>query len=144
MGAKKTRLFVPYEYEFDLIGVSTTVKEYKLAWAINNVLGIRLVKDKDVEMDFKNDTFVVISNFIYETENSVFRLLRNRSFDQGAGSQSFLVPELKDFDYMVLISGFEDTFSIEEVTHQLKALPEIEFLQRINISQLKSKENLIF
>ncbi len=144
MGAKKTKLFVPYEYEFELMGVSTTVKEYKLAWAINNLLNIRLVKEKDLEIAFKNDTFVVISNFVFETENSIFRLLRNRSFNQSAGSQGFLVPELKDFDYIILISGFEDTFSIEELGKKLRDLSEIDYLQRIDINQLKSKENLIF
>lgn len=144
MRAKKTKLNVSYEYDFDLIGISTTVREYKLAWAINNLLGIRLVKDKDLEIAFKNDTFVIISNFIYETENSVFRLLKNRSFEQGVGSQGFLVPELKDFDYIALISGYEDTLSLEELVQKMKTLTEIDYLQRINIEQLKSKENLIF
>lgn len=144
MRAKKTKLNVSYEYDFDLIGISTTVREYKLAWAINNLLGIRLVKDKDLEIAFKNDTFVIISNFIYETENSVFRLLKNRSFEQGVGSQGFLVPELKDFDYIALISGYEDTLSLEELIQKMKTLTEIDYLQRINIEQLKSKENLIF
>src|SRR5690554_6473063 len=144
MGVKKTKLFVPYEYEFDLIGITTTVKEYKLAWSINNLLNIRLVKDKDLEIAFKNDTFVVISNFIYETENSVLRLLKNKSFGQGAGSHGYLVPELKDFDYIVLISGFEDTFSTEELIQKFRTLSEIDFLQKINVDQLKSRENLIF
>src|SRR5690606_21615958 len=144
MAAKKTKLIVQYDYEFELIGVSTTVKEYKLAWAINNLLNIRLVKDKDLEMTFKNNTYVIISNFMFETENSVFRLLRNKSFDQGVGSQGFLLPELKNFDYIILISGFEDTYSIEELTQKLKTLTEIDYLQRIDIDQLKSKENLIF
>lgn len=144
MCAKKTKLYVPYEYDFDLIGVSTTVKEYKLAWAVNNLLNIRLVKNKDLEIAFKNDTFVIISNYIYETENSVFRLLKNRSFEQGAGSQGFLVPELKDFDYIVLVSGYEDTLSFDELIQKMKTLTEIDYLQRISVNQLKSKENLIF
>lgn len=141
---KKNKLVVSYTYDFDLIGITSSVKEYKLAWAINNVLGIRMVKADDLLLEFKDNQNIVISNFIFETEHSIFRLFKNKSFGKGPGLQGHLLPELKKFDFIILINGFEDTCSINDFIASLRTLNEVEFLQLIDVMGLKSKENLIF
>lgn len=141
---KKNKLIVSYEYEFELFGITTPVKEYKLAWAINNSLGIRLIKAEDLLITFKDDKNIIISNFIFETEHSIFRLFKNKSLDKSATTQGYLLPELRNFDFVVLINGFEDTYTIDEFAQTLRNLKEIEYLQKIAVNDLKSKDNLIF
>ena len=141
---KNTKLFVSYEYDFELLGLTSTAKEYKLAWAINNLMDFRLVKNDDLIIDFKDGKSLVISNYIYKTEHSTFRLFKNKSVDSGFLSQGHLVPELKNFDYIVYIQGFEDSFLPEMLLKQLRELEEIIYIQAIDVQGLKSKENLIF
>lgn len=141
---KKNKLIVEYEYNFDLLGIISPAKGYKLAWLINETLKIKLKKEKDLALEFLNDKNIVISNYLFQTEHSIFRLIKNKSYDSGNEGQLYLLPELKDFDYLIMINGFEDTFNSVEVTDKLKQLNEIQYLQKINISDLKSKENLIF
>lgn len=141
---KNNKLLVSYEYDFDLIGLTSTAKEYKLAWAINNLLHFRLVKNTDLVIDFKDGKNLVISNYIYRTEHSTLRLFRNKSFDTAYQSQGYLIPELKNFDYIVYIQGFEDSFIPEELLKRLRELEEIIYSQKIDVQSLKSRENLIF
>jgi hypothetical protein len=41
---KKSKLLIDYEFDFELLGLSASAKGYKLAWELNQVLGIQLVK----------------------------------------------------------------------------------------------------
>ena len=141
---KKNKLIVSYAYEFTLLGVASNSKDYKLAWAINQLLRIKLVKAADLVIETRNDKNIVISNFIFETEHSIFRLLKNKSFDKSPDGPGYLVPELRNFDYFIWISGFEDTFTLEEFVESLRRINEIQFLQKIEVTNIKSKENLIF
>jgi len=42
---KKKRLDIEYSFDFDLFGISSTVKVYKLDWEINQSLGSKLKKN---------------------------------------------------------------------------------------------------
>lgn len=141
---KKNKLFVSYEYDFELIGITSSVKEYKLAWAINNALNFKLKKNDDLIIDFNGGKKIIISNYIYKTQHSIFRLFRNKSFDIGSDSPNFLIPEQKKFDFIIFIKGFEDTYLIEDFIETLREIREVMYLQKIDIMSLKSKDNLIF
>src|SRR5690606_20819485 len=141
---KKNKLFVPYEYDFELLGITSSAKEYKLAWSINNILQIRLLKDEDLIINFNDGKQVIISNYKYKTENSVLKLFRNKSYDRASEVQNYLLPELKNFDFLILINGFEDTYLIEDLIRDLRAAPEIMYIQKIDVLTIKSKDNLIF
>ncbi len=65
---KKKRLEIEYSYDFDLIGVISSAKGYKLAWDINNQLSARLVKQPDLIVQFKNNTEASFSYFSFESE----------------------------------------------------------------------------
>ena len=60
------KLVMDYEYDFDLYGIVAPIKEYKLAWLLNNEFGWNLSKSKDIEVDFLNNGKLVISNFSQE------------------------------------------------------------------------------
>lgn len=139
---KKSRLLVDYEYDFTLMAILSPMREYKLAWHINQHLHIRLVKEKDVELNFTNQPNLCISNYIFATEHSVFRLLKNRSV--GEEEQGFLLPELKQFDYLIMLQGEGDFFDKDALPAMLQKIPTVEFVKPIDVNNLKSKENLIF
>lgn len=141
---KKNKLFVPHEYDFELLGITSSAKEYKLAWSINIALHIKFLKDEDLIINFNDGKQIIISNYKYKTENSILRLFRNKSYDAGSEVQNYLLPELRNFDFLVLVKGFEDTCLIEDLMRDLRGTPDIMYIQRIDIMNLKSKDNLIF
>ena len=141
---KKRKLQAELEYNFDLYGILSALKEYKLAWRLNNALNIQLDKQQDIEIDFLKSQNLVISNFLYETEHSQIRLLKNRSVDQFEEHSVYMVPELKKFDYLMTVQGYDDTYNSKQLKNIFVAIPGIQYVQTFAASDLKSRENLIF
>ena len=141
---KKRKLEAEFEYDFSLFGLISALKEYKLAWMINRHLEVQLDKSMDIKIDFLKSQDLLISNYLYETENSSFRLLKNKSMEQFEDNSAFLLPELNRFDYLVITKGFEDTYSRAEIKKKLATIPNIQYVQHFEVENLKSKENLIF
>ena len=140
---KKNKLIVEYEYEFTLFGVVSLVSEHKLAWEINNTLKISLIKSEDIQLNFIHNKNLIISNYVYEKEDSNLRLLKNKSYKTGQ-AQLYILPELKQFDYLLAMSGFEQTFSKERIINSLNKISIIQYIVNIEVEKLKSKENLVF
>ena len=141
---KKSRLVADFNFNFSLLAAVSQLKEYKLAWLINRALQLELVKCDDVAFEFFGKVNLSISNFLFQTEHSSLRLLKNRSYRASELGPSFLIPELKKFDYLIMIQGFEDSFTLSQIMYRLKDLEGIQFLKQIEVQSLKSKENLIF
>jgi hypothetical protein len=139
---KKSKLLVDYEIDFSLWALLTPMREYKLAWYMNQLLHIRLVKEKDIAFAFTNQPDLCISNYIFATEHSVLRLLRNRSVSEQ--EQAFLLPELKQFDYLLVLQGEGDFFDPARLVSVLQQIPTVEYVKPIEVESLKSKDNLIF
>lgn len=141
---KSTKLIVEYDFDFEVLAVISSVKDYKLAWAINKRLTINLCKTDDICLDFVKEGRLLISNFIFETEYTTFRLLKNKSFEASRTSKPYLIPELKDYDYLIMISGESIAYNGDVLIEKLKELPLVEYIKKVDIKNLKSKENLIF
>ncbi|MDN5202604.1 IPExxxVDY family protein [Fulvivirgaceae bacterium BMA10] len=141
---KRNRLIVEFEYDFKLFGLISTASEHRLAWEINSALGIKLVRQEDIELKFIDNKNLIISNFIFGKEPSIFRLLKNKSLGISNTSNLYLLPEIKQFDYLILIQGFEQSFDIREVVDKLNNVGIIQYTVSIELEKLKSKENLIF
>lgn len=141
---KKNKLIASFDFDFSILAIASQLKEYKLAWLINQKLGINLVKQADEIFDFLGDNQLCISNYLYRTENSRIRLIYNRSRESSLSNFQYLIPELKQFDYLILIEGFEDTWSIDEVRSLLRNISGIQMVNQVGVDHLKSRENLIF
>ena len=50
---KKHLLEIEYDYDFVLIGISSHEKDYRVCWALNNKLGLELVKTEPFEIKDK-------------------------------------------------------------------------------------------
>jgi len=140
---KKNKLIADVDFDFSLLAIASQMKEYKLAWMINRDLGIHLVKQKDVIFQFLGNDKLCISNYLYQTEHSRVRLIYNQSTAEATPGQ-FLIPELKQFDFLMIIEGFEDSFVTREVREVIRTIDGVQMVNLIEADQLKSRDNLIF
>jgi hypothetical protein len=140
----KNRLIVEYEYNFDLYGIISVARDYKLAWLINQALDLHLVKVKDVEISFISKQKLVISNYLYETEHTQLRLLKNKSEVKESDKMNYLIPELNRFDYFIMKTGALGDYSDSDLINRIQNIKEIQYIVNLDIEMLKSKENLIF
>ena len=138
---KKSKLVIDYEFDFGLWGVTTAARGYKLAWEINQHLGVRLVKQPDLVVGFRNNEEKSFPFYAYQTRLNRLKLFKNRPADQDTGKY-FLIPEFPHFDFIILIQMEEQVR--EKVIEQLKHISSIELVANIPLDGLKSKSNFVF
>jgi hypothetical protein len=139
---KKKRLDIEYTFDFELYGIISTAKAFKLAWELNNALGCRLVKMADFEIQHKNSATLRYLNYSQESEVNVLKLFRNKPNEE-TGGRELLVPEHPHFDFILLAQGeaFEDSNRLQEL---LRNIPSVELAAFIPLASLKTKEYFIF
>ncbi|MFT6215045.1 MAG: hypothetical protein ACJAS3_001442 [Roseivirga sp.] len=143
----KNKLDISYEIDFDLIAINASIKEYKLAWMLNKSLDWDFAKMENIQLDFTKNKVLSISNYFYETEYQKFRLLKNRTDegnDDGAQFNAYLIPELKNFDYFLMLENESHGFDLKSFILNIKQIPSVQFAIIVDTATLKSKDNLIF
>ena len=75
---KKKRLEIDYNFDFELLGVISSAKGYKLAWDINHAVSIRLIKQSDLIIHFSNQIIGSFTYFSHESALNTIKLFRNK------------------------------------------------------------------
>lgn len=128
---------IDYDYDFDVYGLTCQEKDYRLAWALNMALGWNLERLEEHKVQHKKgDTFHIRFGYEDESEGISCALLANKSVG-GA-----MLPEYPSFDYLLLLEG-----GIEgqrpEIMKQVRAIPFVQAILKLDLQKLKSKNNLI-
>jgi hypothetical protein len=138
---KKSKLVIDYDFDFELWGVISVSKGYKLAWELNQRLDIRLVKQPDLVVGFKKGEEKSFSFFAFETPLNRLKLFKNKPVDADSGKY-YLIPEFPHYDF-ILLTQMEGELH-EKFIPQLKEIPTVELVASIPLEGLKSKLNFIF
>jgi hypothetical protein len=136
---KKFELDIEYEYDFLLFGIVSTEKPYRLAWQINQVYpyDFERINDYQLELNDKPCSFFTY-RFTHEENHTAYFILSNKDDNQ------LLLPDLKNFDYLVLISGATDFFDTEKFKDDLNSVRGIQLIYSIDVNTIKSKQNLMY
>ena len=138
---KKSKLVIDYDFDFGLWGITTAARGYKLAWEINEHFGIRLVKQPDLLVGFRNNEEKAFSFYAYETPLNRLKLFKNRPSEQDSGKY-FLIPEFPHYDFIIL-AAMEEHYT-KQLVPGLRSIPSVELVASIPLHDLKSKSNFIF
>ncbi|MEM7106834.1 MAG: IPExxxVDY family protein [Bacteroidota bacterium] len=140
MAIKKTHLKAEFNYDFLLFGVSSSIKFFKLAWAINKHLNLQLIRQQDHKIVLKNAREVGFGVYLWQSETGSIELFKNKSLD---GGLNYLVSEHSHFDYLIRVDRSLQSFSKEEMIKQLRDVPWIEYIASLEVTNLKSKDNFL-
>jgi hypothetical protein len=132
----KTRLKIKYDYDFCLIGVVSSEKDFRFCWMLNNQLGQKFAKTEDLVSSAGNHSL-----YTYNDENTLqeYYLIVNKS-DTG----KLLLEEHQHTDYFVVIKGEISDEEKKYFAEQIKKLNSVSASYLIDVESLKSKHNLIF
>ncbi len=139
---KKSRLLIEHTYDFELLGLVSPVKDYKMAWLINRDLQLGLRKEVDLELEFVTSPNLKISQYFLSLPHGFVQLLKNRALNS-TNQVSYLVPELKSMDYFLLVQDETFQISIDTFVQELSKNQFIQNVMKLDIEKLKSKENLL-
>lgn len=145
---RKNKLEIEYSFNFELVGIRASLKGYKLAWHLNQLLQTHLVRQKDLEVHHRKG-IALYDHFAHVTPLNTLHLFRNKAGDsessageQNSGALPALVPEFPHFDY-VLMTQSEENLSSNRLLQFLRQVPSVELAALIPLSALKSKETFI-
>lgn len=147
--------FVSDDYE--LIAVYSSLDDYKLAYSLNKVLGIQLSKNLAyVEITIPEGKSA-FSNYIFDDKKNdvVWTLVENKATIINSNKQTtslfeqvditvFLLPEFKKADYLIKIENIDYGFDSESIIEKIQEIKNVTTAYAIDITNLKSKNNLIF
>ncbi|GHB24817.1 IPExxxVDY family protein [Mongoliitalea lutea] len=139
---KKNKLVFDYQFDFEILGFVAPVKDYKLAWAINKQLDLRLKKVDDYYLELINQPDLFVPQFLEKKEHGFVQLLKNKSNTFGP-TAAYLIPELKIMDYFLLIQDFTEELNLNTYIERLSDVDFIQNVVKIDVTKLKSKENLL-
>lgn len=137
----RTTLKYELDLDFVLIAITAPLKDYRLCFKINKELHVDLRRVDDLELIFtaEDEPFYFSRYCFTEPDNETgFNLLANK------GSEGFLIPEMKQVDFFLLIHNYIDSGELKEVIAGLNRIPEVAVAAEVDPKKLKSKENLIF
>ena len=151
---KKQLLTVEYDFNFLLIGLCCVSKDYRVCYEINNKLGLILKKVDDIvlgttakkkgkELDLLPDEdggdWPRYSVYVHMHPQTglIYNVVANKS------KGNLLIPEKKECDYFLLITGEAHDKEKQEALKKIKSIPMILTAFEIDPNTLKSKDHLI-
>lgn len=150
-----------FNFDYELIAIHSSLEDYRLAYFINQKLPILLEKspaDIGIQIPEGESHF---SRFIFEDNNSeiIWNLIQNKNtviskqekktslfqeIEMDVVTNVFLLPELKNVDYIFKIENTDDYFGINSLIEHLLSIKHITTAYKIEKNKIKSKNNLIF
>ena len=144
------------EEEYSLIGIHSTLEDYKLAYLINKNLNTRFFKAKE-DLQFTREKKKA-SFSIYNYENTKYDfdwfLIANsyRRENQTVSNEllltsetkTYLIPEKKKVDFFLKICGETEYDFVMKTINSIKSIENIITAYLIDKNTLKSKDFLIF
>jgi hypothetical protein len=125
--------------EFELIGICSHHNDYRLAWSLNERLGIQLEKsDEDYHVMKKGAVVSSHSKYQFrDPENRIdFFMIKNKSMGK------FLIPEKPTIDYFLFL--FENVVhDPEELVKSLREVSSVLGAYIFDPHEIDSAENII-
>ncbi|MET3978504.1 hypothetical protein ABIB62_001073 [Mucilaginibacter sp. UYP25] len=129
------------DLDFVLIAVTTSLKDYRICYHINKCLNFNFTRIDDLKLEANvNGAPLLFSlfHFSWESTETDFYFIGNK------GSEGYLVPEMREADYFVMIKNYIDDDDLDNVLSCLNKIPEIVAAVKIDPKKIKSRENLLF
>jgi hypothetical protein len=103
---------------FYLIGIASHENDYRISWAMNHSLNWNLAKTDDFRINHpKLKVEVNYSRYHFsDAEGLNFDLISNKS------EKGFLLPEYKNIDYILKVSGEDEFHRIADLIRQMKKI----------------------
>lgn len=162
MGINRHRLEDFENEEYKLIAIHSSRKEdYKVAYFINSVLQLFLVRESEDLVIDTEDGSAKFSYYQYQDEDDyiVWKVVANKSFvtpdtntdstlfngrNHNITKQGYLFPELKNVDYLVKIEETDEYFDIGAIIDKLNSIKIFSTAYELRQETIKNKKNLIF
>lgn len=147
------------EETFALFAIHCALEDYRLAYLLNKQLRINLIR-KPQNLDYKytsasyaifewenvnqKTTWNLVSNICKKEEDSLSSSGNLFDSQQKIMKTHNLIPEYKKANYLLKIDNENYKFNEKSLIDNIQRIPQVVTVYSIDVSELKSKDNLIF
>lgn len=136
----KKEIILAYEEDIHLWGINSNLEDYRLCWFINDTLQWKMRRIEDI--NFYNPKIKVVQSFsAYKYENEID--FYDAELIQNKRAGNYLLPEMKNFDYVFLLKGELEYFDIAAFEYQLSQISGIQLVYKVDLDKIKSRRNLL-
>lgn len=125
-----------------IVGIVSSARDYQLCWQINRSMHFNFRVNNSLEINLaKNNRAFYFSVFDFEepTKSAAHYFYNNHC------QAEFLLPELKNIDYLWMIKGdYYQRQDIKKLIEQLRHVELVQLVSLLDIREIKNKMNLIF
>jgi len=115
---KVHKLALDFDPDFTLIAIASHENDYRLTWSLNKSLGLDLKKEGDLEINHPKHKILCNYSMYHGSDKSGYsdvHLISNKS------EKGFLMPELKNIDFILRIANVDDEF-FDQILIKLKKI----------------------
>jgi hypothetical protein len=141
---RKNRLPEEDYFNFELVGIVCTAKEYTLAMHLNRQTGFDLVKTPDISIEFSGNQKITVSRFEYEAGHIRAELVRNKLVARPNGNFQFLLDELRQFDFLLKYTDPTEVTNLDALMEDIRRAKPVSFATLLDLNTIKLRDNLIF
>ncbi len=153
--AKVLTLGYEYEHDYNLIAITSTLDDYRLAYFLNKKLEIHLDRQsKNIDFTNKNCSFTLYDYDCNSTFSSwsliankhlfISKNIESANLFNEESNVSYLINEKKKVDYFLKIFGDFTSSSLTSILEKIKNIKGVITSYTIDPQTLKSKDYLIF
>jgi len=135
--AKKLRLHIDYFDEYHLLAIASHLKDYRLAYCINQKAASHLKKFDDLAVgDSEADNYSWY--YCYEKEDHTTLYLISNS-----NGVRHLIPSKKEIDYFLLIKNAVNDVKVKELARQVREIENIVGVFQMDMTTVKDMDVLL-
>ncbi len=135
--ARKLQLKIDYFDEYDMLAIVSHLKDYRLAFHINQKLGSHLKKFDDLVIlnaEEQNYTWYCC----HEKENHMTVYLIGNSFK---GSK--LIPSRKEIDFFLLIKNAINSEKVDDILKEIRSIRDVVGVFKQEMASIKDMDVLL-
>ena len=126
--------------DYKLVGIASALKEYKICFHLNQLLGCDFRKLTALVFEPKDRTrkteFSVFK--AEDAEKNTFVVFTNKNMGE------YLLPEISNFDYLVQIRGKFTDENMVSFMDGIRQFPEVVMCSDVPLKKIKSRERLTY
>ena len=136
----KQSIKVQFDYDFTLVAIVTSLKQYRLTSYLNKALELQFLRTDDIQNQYNDDhEDGCYARYCADDEENELRfdLIFNKH-ENGP-----LIKEKKEVDFFLLVYGPKSKIKLVDLIGKINSIQNVQLAFEVDASQLKSKQNLI-
>ena len=125
------------EINYSVIGITSSLKDYRLTFYINKLSHIQFKRVDPFVFHHKNQAFTYSLYIFIDNKN-----LRNYYLISNKANSVKLVPKLQHFDYLLFMDGEVNEDSTKELAKEVKTFDYITLTSVVDFAEIDKIKNL--